>query len=121
MRILVVDDHRDAADTMADILELMGHEVKASYDGARAVEVAAGFRPHVVLLDIGMPRLDGYAVAARLRDQPETRSTVLVALTGWGRGADKRRAMEAGFDHHLTKPVDPADLQKLLAGIETSK
>lgn len=117
----MVDDHRDAADTMADVLELMGHEAKATYDGTRAIEVAASFRPHAVLLDIGMPRLDGYAVAARLRAQPETHSTVLIALTGWGRGADRRRATEAGFDHHLTKPVDPAALQKLLTAIEPSK
>jgi PAS domain S-box-containing protein len=113
-RILVVDDNRDAADSLAMTLRLAGHELHTAYDGPEAVEAAAQFRPDIVLLDIGLPRLNGYEVAHRIREQPRGKEVSLVAVTGWGQEEDKRRAREAGFDHHLTKPVAPADLQPLL-------
>jgi CheY-like chemotaxis protein len=114
-RVLVVDDCRDAADSLAMLLRLAGHEVHAAHDGREAVESAGRFRPDVALLDIGMPKLNGYEVARHIRQQPWGRQVVLVAITGWGQEEDKRRAMEAGFDEHLTKPVAPAALEKLLA------
>ncbi len=118
-RILVADDNRDAADTLAVLLRLGGHEVHAVHDGQEAVEAVGWFRPEIVLLDIGMPKLTGYEVASRLREEPWGKRMVLVAVTGWGQEEDKRRAMQAGFDHHLTKPVDPAALEKVLASEPT--
>jgi PAS domain S-box-containing protein len=114
-RILVVDDLRDAADSMATMLRVIGHETRTAYDGLEAVQTAAAFRPHVVLLDIGLPKINGYEAARRIRSEPWGRNVALVALTGWGQEEDKQRSVEAGFDHHLTKPVDPAALEKLLA------
>lgn len=114
-RILVVDDNQDAAASLATLLRLKGHEIQKAHDGVEAIQTAATFRPNVVLLDIGLPKMNGYEVAAQLRQHPRDGKVTLVALTGWGRGEDKRRALEAGFDHHLTKPVEPADLDKLLA------
>jgi PAS domain S-box-containing protein len=114
-RILVVDDNRDAADTMAMMLELMGHEARTAYDGLEALETADSFRPTVVLLDIGMPRMNGYEVASHIRQKPWGKGATLIAITGWGQETDKRRALEAGFDHHLTKPVEAATLEKLFA------
>ncbi len=119
-RILLADDNRDAADSLAMMLRLAGHEVHATHDGQEAVEAAEWFRPDVALLDLGMPRMNGFEAARRIREQPWGRSVILVAITGWGQDEDKRRASEAGFDHHLTKPVDPAALEKLLAGLETA-
>jgi signal transduction histidine kinase/ActR/RegA family two-component response regulator len=114
-RILVVDDNRDAADSMAMMLQMMGHETHTAYDGLEALQTAAGFRPVVVLLDIGLPKINGYEVARHMREQPWGKGVALIALTGWGQEEDKRRALEAGFDHHLTKPVQAAALEKLLA------
>jgi PAS domain S-box-containing protein len=114
-RILVVDDHRDAADSLARLLRLMGHDTHTSYDGQEALQAATAVRPQVVLLDIGLPRLNGYDVARQIRQQPWGKGMILVALTGWGQQEDKRRASEAGFDHHMTKPVDVAALESLLA------
>jgi CheY-like chemotaxis protein/two-component sensor histidine kinase len=113
-RVLIVDDNRDAADSLALMLSLSGHETHAIYDGAAALELAARFMPDVVLLDIGMPELNGYEVAERLRRLPWGHRVVLIALTGWGQDEDRRRALAAGFDHHLTKPVDPQRLATLL-------
>jgi signal transduction histidine kinase/DNA-binding response OmpR family regulator len=113
-RILVVDDNQDAAQATAVLLELAGHEVKAVGDGHDALASAPVFAPHVVLLDIGLPRLDGYAVARQLRALDETSSACLIALTGYGQPADRGRAMEAGFDHHLTKPADPDELLRVI-------
>ncbi len=113
-RILVVDDNRDSANSLAMVLSLDGHDVRRAYDGVDALEIAPQFCPEVVLLDIGMPRLDGYAVARELRRQAWASEVVLVALTGWGQVEDKRRATEAGFDGHLVKPVKPDDLRDLL-------
>jgi two-component system CheB/CheR fusion protein len=114
LRVLVVDDNFDAAETLVMLLEMMGHEVKMANDGPEAIEVASRERPGVVLLDIGMPGMNGYDVARKLREQPETQGAVLVAMTGWGQEEDMKRSKEAGFDHHLVKPVEPSVLSKLL-------
>jgi PAS domain S-box-containing protein len=114
-RVLVVDDNRDAADSLAVLLRLMGQDVCVAYDGPSALAQAQEFRPALVLLDIGMPGMDGYEVARRLRQQPELGNVVVAALTGWGQEGDRRRSAEAGFDRHLVKPVDPAALEALLA------
>jgi len=116
MRVLVADDNRDAADSMQRVLALFGHEVRVAYDGPTALEVGEQFRPRVALLDIGMPGTNGYDVARALRRSQGPRVT-LVAVTGWGQDADRRRSSEAGFDHHLTKPVDPNTLGHLLAEV----
>ncbi len=116
-RILVVDDNRDSADTLAMLLQIMGNEVGTAYDGEQAITAAAALRPDVVLLDIGMPKLDGYAAGRRIREQPWGKEMVLIALTGWGQEDDRRRTEEAGFNGHMVKPVDPAELMKLLASL----
>jgi len=115
-RILVVDDDRDVADSMAMLLTTCGHEVRTAYDGAAALALAPRYRPEAVLLDLGMPGMDGYAVARALRQRPELHETLIVALTGWGQEEDRRRSREAGFDHHLVKPVDPDRLEAVLSG-----
>jgi PAS domain S-box-containing protein len=114
-RILIADDRRDSVDSLAMMLRLAGHDIQTAHDGLEAVQAAATFRPDVALLDIGMPRMNGYEAARHIRQQEWGKKVVLVALTGWGQEEDKRRATEAGFDHHLTKPVEPAALEKLLA------
>ncbi len=113
-RVLVADDNRDAAESMGMLLRLMGNEVRTVHDGLQAVTEAETFQPDVILLDIGMPRLNGYDAARRIREQRWSQGAVLVALTGWGQDEDKRRASEAGFDRHFTKPVNPADLERLI-------
>lgn len=115
LRVLVVDDNRDAVSTLGMLLRLLGHEVREAYDGAEAVERAADFRPDVVLLDIGLPKLSGYEAAAAIRAEPWGRSAALWATTGWGQAADRERSQAAGFDAHLVKPVDPAELIGRLA------
>lgn len=119
-RILVVDDNRDAAISLVMMLRMSGHDVDVAYDGFEAIQAAATFLPDVVLLDIGMPKTNGYDVARHIRKQPWGSSIILVALTGWGQEEDKQRAMEAGFNHHLTKPVISAALKELLANVETA-
>jgi PAS domain S-box-containing protein len=114
LRILVVDDNRDAADSLTMLLELKGHDVHTAYDGLAAVEAAETSRPDVVLLDVGLPKMNGYEAARHIRQQPWGKPMTLVAVTGWGQEEDKRRAAEAGFDHHLTKPVDLAKVIALL-------
>ena len=113
-KILVVDDNRDSAMSLSLLLELDGHDVRRAYDGIEALEIADEFRPEVTLLDIGMPRLDGYGAARELRQRDWAKESLLVALTGWGQQEDKRMAREAGFDHHMVKPVDPDALRRLL-------
>jgi PAS domain S-box-containing protein len=113
--ILVVDDNRDAAESLAMLLQLTGHEAHTAHDGLEAVETAAQVRPDLILLDIGLPKINGYEVARRIRDQPWGKTMVLVALTGWGQDQDRQRSREAGFDGHIVKPVDTAALTKLLA------
>jgi PAS domain S-box-containing protein len=114
-RILVADDNRDSADGLSQLLSLTGYEVWTAHDGVEAVQAATAHHPDVALLDIGMPRLNGYEVAHHIREQPWGKDMLLVAITGWGQDEDKQRAQEAGFDHHLTKPVALADLKNLLA------
>jgi CheY-like chemotaxis protein len=114
-RVLVADDNRDAAESLSMLLRLMGNEVRTVHDGMEAVEEAADFRPDVILLDIGMPRLNGYDAARLIREQRWSEGTMIVALTGWGQEEDKRRASDAGFDRHFTKPLDPAQLQRLIS------
>ncbi len=104
-RVLIVDDNRDAVDSLAELLRMVGYDVQTAYDGRTAVEAASRFRPDVAVLDIGMPQVDGYAAARAIRGQPDGADVLLVAMTGWGQAEDKRRAMEAGFDEHLVKPV----------------
>ena len=116
LRVLVADDNRDAADSLQRVLALSGHEVRVAYDGESAVRAGDEFRPRVAILDIGMPGMNGYDVARALRTRHGGEMTI-VALTGWGQEADRRRAAEAGFDHHLTKPVDPGTLDVLLAQV----
>lgn len=111
-RILVVDDHRDGAESLARLLQVMGHETAIAYDGLTAVAIAESFRPDVVLLDLGLPGLDGCDAARRIRAEPWGKKMVLIAATGWDQ---RERAHEAGFDHHMVKPVDLGELAKLLA------
>jgi PAS domain S-box-containing protein len=117
-RILVVDDNRDAANSLAMLLKLMGHEVATAHDGLQALETIQTFQPHVALLDLGMPKLNGYDAARRIRELWNKDRIVLIALTGWGQEEDRRRTREAGFDHHLVKPVDVEALQQLLARVQ---
>jgi CheY-like chemotaxis protein len=117
-RILVADDNRDSANSLALLLRIMGNDTRTAHDGLEALEVAATFRPDVILLDIGMPRLNGYETARRIREQPWGGNVVLVAQTGWGQEDDKRLSREAGFDFHLVKPVEPAALENLLADLQ---
>lgn len=116
-RLLVVDDNQDAAVSLAMLLRLQGHEVRVANDGPTALEIAAAIRPDAVFLDIGMPVMDGYEVARRLRSTPGLERTVLVALTGWGQPEDRRRTAVGGFDHHLVKPPDPELLKVVLAAL----
>jgi len=113
-RILVVDDNQDAANSLGVLLRLSGQEVETAYSGAAALSRAADFRPALVLLDIGMPGMDGYQVARQIRQDPALAPIVLVAVTGWGQDEDRRRSKEAGFDHHFVKPVDPTTVEQLL-------
>ncbi|MDQ4034885.1 MAG: ATP-binding protein [Chloroflexota bacterium] len=114
-RILVVDDNRDAADALASLLELEGNEAHVAHDGATAVELAESLRPDVMLLDIGLPKLNGYEVARRVRGEPWGGSMLLVALTGWGQPEEQAKSVAAGFDHHLVKPADIGTVTELLA------
>lgn len=116
-RILIVDDNADAADSLAVLLRLQGHEVTVAHDGLAALDIARANRPALILLDIGMPDMDGYEVARRLRGMAGLEHTVLAALTGWGQQEDRRRSRAAGFDHHLIKPLEPQVLQDLPAGL----
>jgi CheY-like chemotaxis protein len=116
-RVLIVDDNEDAANSLALILELGGHETASVYTAVDALQRAAAFRPEVVLLDIGLPGMDGYEVAQKMRELPGLRDIRLVAVTGYGRSDDRIRAREAGFDDHLTKPVEFAALERTLAGL----
>lgn len=114
-RILVVDDNQDGADLMAVLLRLQGHAVEVAHDGVSALKCAAAFDPDVVLLDIGLPGLNGYEVAKQLRDTSMQHPQCLIAMTGYGTDEDRRRTEEAGFDHHIVKPVEPAELNAVLA------
>jgi CheY-like chemotaxis protein len=114
-RILVVDDNRDSADSLATLLKVIGYDTHTAYDGDEAVTTARTFSPEVVLLDIGMPKVDGYHACHRIREESGGKEMFLVALTGWGQDEDRRRAEEAGFNHHMVKPVEVDALLTLLA------
>jgi CheY-like chemotaxis protein len=116
-RILVVDDNEDGAESLSVLLQLGGHETRQAHDGIAAIEAAERFRPHVVLLDIGLPKLNGYEVCRRMRGEPWGKDLFLVALTGWGQEEDRQRSSEAGFDAHMVKPVNHDVLMKLLASL----
>jgi signal transduction histidine kinase len=118
MRVLVVEDNHDAAESLVMLLEVLGHRVRVAPDGPTALAAARGAPPDVVLLDIGLPGIDGYEVARRMRADPLLRRVVLVALTGYGRSEDRAMALAAGFDHHLVKPVEPGRLEALLGGVQ---
>jgi CheY-like chemotaxis protein len=114
-RVLVVDDNRDAAESLGVLLEYLGADVRVAHDGAGALAMLDSHRPSLVLLDIGMPGMDGYEVARRMRAHPGGRDLVLIALTGWGQAEDRELSRQAGFDRHLVKPADVEQLQQLLA------
>jgi CheY-like chemotaxis protein len=115
-RILVVDDNEDAAEALATLLSLAGDQTRTAFDGPSALDAARELCPDVVLLDIGLPGMDGYEVARQMRADPALSHATLVALTGWGSEADRRRSEEAGFDFHLTKPVEIAHVNEVLRG-----
>ncbi len=121
LRILVVDDNRDGADSLAEMLTIMGNNTQTAYDGKQAVDMAKEYQPDVILLDIGLPKLNGYEACRLIRQQPCCKSAVLIAVTGWGQDEDRRRSREAGFDHHFVKPLDPQVLMTLLAGLDVGR
>jgi CheY-like chemotaxis protein len=116
-RVLIVDDNRDSAETLGLMVELWGHQVRTAHDGPAALEMALADSPEIVLLDIGLPGMNGYEVARRMRGLDGLAGVKLVALTGYGGEADRQRSREAGFDRHLVKPVDPGTLEELLSGL----
>ncbi len=118
-RVLVVDDNVDGAESLAKVLQICGHEARTAHGGPEALDAARQFQPDVVLLDIGLPGMNGYEVAKRLRGDPALAGAMLVALTGWGSEDDKRQSREAGFDYHLTKPVEVTSIQSILARVAT--
>jgi len=113
-RILVIEDNIDQAQTLAALLSLWGYEVTTANEGTAGIELAETFKPDVVLVDLGLPGISGYEVARRLRKHPELKNACLVAQTGWGDANDRRRTREAGFDHHLLKPLDPEELRSVI-------
>jgi CheY-like chemotaxis protein len=119
-RILIADDNIDGAESLRLNLEVHGHDARAAFDGAAALSLAAEFRPEVMVLDLGMPKLDGYQVCRRVRELAWGDDVTIIALTGWGQEQDRRRTLEAGFDHHLVKPVDPAFLVRLIDEVSIS-
>lgn len=116
-KILVADDDQDSAESLALLFQLMGHDVRAAQSGLAAIDVAAEFRPDLIVLDIGMPGLDGYEVCRRIRQHDWAQTIVIAALTGWSRDEDRDRSEQAGFNHFLVKPVDPKALEDLIAGL----
>lgn len=117
LRVLVVDDNFDAAESMAVLLGLLGSEVHVCHDGLEAVKAFSSFQPRAILLDIGLPGLDGYAVARQIRAQQGGADVMLIALSGYGRDEDRARSREAGFDHHMVKPMAPDKIIDLLSTI----
>lgn len=114
-RVLVVDDNEDAAESLAALLRIFGHDVRVAFDGEQALEVAPQLKPDLVLLDLGMPRMDGHEVARRMRAAPWGSAMRIFALSGFGDGTDRARSLEAGCNGHLVKPVSPTDLEAVLA------
>jgi signal transduction histidine kinase/ActR/RegA family two-component response regulator len=120
-RILIVDDNRDSAESIALLLKLLGADVRMTFDGPSALAAIDGYRPDVVLMDIGLPGMDGYEVARRIRQRPEFANLTLIAITGWGQAEDRLRSRAAGFQHHLVKPADPGALQVLLNELDAKR
>jgi CheY-like chemotaxis protein len=120
-RILIVDDNRDVADGLAEYLQMMGHEVHSTYDGLKAIAMAKTLQPDIMLLDIGMSDMDGYEVAKRIRQHSWSKNIFLIAHTGWGQEDDKKRVQEAGFDHHIVKPIRPGELKDLMSQLAKRK
>jgi CheY-like chemotaxis protein len=118
LRVLVVDDNHASAQTMGWMIELLGHEVRLAHDGQNAIETAKDFLPQVVLLDIGLPGKNGYEVCEQMKTLPELQKTLFIAQTGWGQDEHRRRSQEAGFQHHLVKPVSIQTLEPLLASVK---
>ena len=117
-RILVVDDNENCAKVMMWTMEMLGHTAQMATDGQIAIELAKSFRPHVVLLDIGLPQMNGYEICQRMRNEPVLKDTVFVAQTGWGQKEHRERSKEAGFDHHLVKPIDMKALENILLELD---
>jgi CheY-like chemotaxis protein len=117
LRLLIVDDNRDSAESLGMMLQLFGHEVQLEYDGPAALRAANRFQPDAVFLDIGLPGMNGFDVCRQLRAGDQAEELVVIAQTGWGDPAQRARSQEAGFDHHLVKPVDVATLKSLLSDI----
>jgi CheY-like chemotaxis protein len=116
LRVMVVDDNRDAAILMGRLLRTLGNDVQVAHDGFTALEVAEQFRPEAILLDIGLPEMDGYDTARMIRELPALKEVLIIAVTGWGQEEDKEKGKQAGFDHHVVKPADSATLMQLLSG-----
>ncbi len=116
-RVLVVDDNQDSATSLAMLVGVLGAESRTAYDGPQALEVAADFRPEMIFLDIGLPIFDGYEAARRIREEPWGKTIILAALTGWSNDEDRQRSLEAGFDHHLVKPIEINALKQLLSNL----
>jgi PAS domain S-box-containing protein len=121
LRVLVVDDNVPSADTMAMLMKELGHDVRTAYDGPKSLETAIAYRPDVVLLDIGLPGMNGYDVAKRLRQEPDLQDIVLIAVTGYGQASDRQHSQAAGFDHHLVKPADITQVEQILATVSEDK
>ena len=117
-RVLVVDDDADSAEAMALLLRLQGHVVEIAHDGEEAIVAAERFQPEAMLLDLGLPKLNGFEVCERIRQRPWGAGVLMVAQTGWGQAQDRARALEAGFDAHLTKPIDPTTVLDLLVALK---
>ena len=121
LRVLIVDDNQDASETLATLLELSGHIACVANDGEQALALASSFQPDVVLCDIGLPGLNGYDVCRQLKAVVSSRATCVIAVTGWAQDKDKQKALEAGFDHHMVKPVEPLALFGLLGRVSATK
>jgi len=120
-RVLVVDDNIDSATTLAMVLDVMGHQTTLANDGLEAVRLAQDFQPEIVLLDIGMPKLNGYEACRQIRAQPWATQVIIIAVTGWGQDEDRRRSKDAGFDLHLVKPLDPLVVEQLMRKLEPGR
>jgi CheY-like chemotaxis protein len=121
LRVLVVDDNVDSAETIGFVLRKLGHETRMEYDGAAAVAAADAFRPDLILLDIGLPGKNGHEVAREIRQTPWGGTTTIIAVSGWGEEADRKQSREAGFDHHVVKPLDYEGVQRLLSTVESTR
>ncbi len=121
LRVLVVDDNVDSAETIGFVLQRMGHQIRTEYDGQRAIAAADAFRPDLILLDIGLPGMNGHEVAREIRQTPWGGTTTIIAVSGWGEEADRQQSRAAGFDHHVLKPLDYDAVKQLLATVETSR